>query len=627
MATLQDLSDNTLTETLATLRQESVDVTDLRRVVHDFQIHQLELEIKNRELRSVQQALAESRDLYDFAPVAYATLDRRGRVTQMNLAAARLLGVTQERSTSLFLSTRLAPGGMFVLLAALERALETGAEQAIEVDLAAEAERPRTLRLVIHRGPDNPPSCLVALLDHTEQQRLTEQLQERERELVQTGHHDTLTGLPNRLLFVDRLDQTLRHAHRQQRQVALLLLDLDGLTNINDSLGHPIGDQVLQASARRISEQMRSDDTIARFGSDEFTIVLGPMEHGSDASLVAQKLLDAFKEPIELPDRSLYVTVSIGISLYPQDGADVNTLVRNADAAMYQAKEQGRDCFHYYTQEMTTRAVAQFSVETALRQALAKGEFVLHYQPQHDLATGAIVGVESLIRWHHPQQGLIGAERFIPLAESSGLIVPIGAWVVRTAAIQLHAWREQGLLAGVTLWINLSHRELRTANLATRIAATLTGVHLERGALAVEITDGKSLVESSSALENIRHLVDLGIEVTIDDVGTGNTSLASLKRLAVRGLKIDHTVVHGLPGDANNEAIARAIIVLGEALGLRVVAEGIETAAQAQSLKTAGCRIGQGYLFTRALPPTEFEEYCRRIATDRTATQAQPTTT
>ncbi|WP_295392141.1 EAL domain-containing protein [uncultured Thiodictyon sp.] len=615
MATLQDLSDHALSEILAALRQETVEVTDLRRAMQDFQIHQLELEIKNRELRSVQQALAESRDLYDFAPVAYATLDRRGRVTRMNLAAARLLGVAHERTTSLFLSSRLAPGGMWLLLAALEHVLDTGEEQSIEVDLAAEAEHPRTLRLVIHRGPDDPPTCLVALLDHTEQQRLAKQLQEREHDLVQLAHHDALTALPNRLLFVDRLAQLLRHARREQHQVALLFLDLDGLANINDSLGHPIGDRVLQESARRLREQMRDDDTVARFGSDEFTIVLGSMERGEDAALVAEKLLDAFKEPIEFPDRSLYVTVSIGISLYPQDGADVHTLVRNADAAMHQAKAHGRDCFQYYSQEMTTRAVAQFSVETALRQALAKGEFVLHYQPQHDLATGAIVGIESLIRWRHPQQGMIGAERFIPLAESSGLIIPIGAWVIRTAAVQLHTWREHGLLAGVTLWINLSHRELRTANLAERIAATLTGVHLEPGALAVEINDGKALAESASALANIRHLIELGIAVTIDDFGTGNTSLASLKRLAVRGLKIDGSVVHGLPGDANDQAIARAIIVLGEALGLRVVAECIETAEQAQSLKAAGCRIGQGYLFTRALPASEFEEYCRRIGT------------
>jgi predicted signal transduction protein with EAL and GGDEF domain len=369
---------------------------------------------------------------------------------------------------------------------------------------------------------------------------------------------------------------------------------------------------VLQEAARRLRGQVREGDTLARFGGDEFTLVLDPVERAGDAALVAEKLTQAFKRPIDLDGRPLYVTLSIGISLYPQDGIDVDTLVRNADTAMYQAKDQGRDGFQFYTADMTARAFAQVSLETALREALSLEQFVLYYQPQHDLTTGRIIGVESLIRWHHPTLGLVGPEWFVPLAESSGLIVPIGAWVVRTAAGQLRAWREQGLLADVTLWVNLSNREIRTASLAEGIAATVAESGLEPGALAVEITDIKSVADSESAAENIRRLLDLGIEVAIDSFGTGHSSLASLKRLAVRGLKIDGSFVAGLPGDADDAAIARAIIVLGRALGLRVVAEGIETRAQAESLKAAGCRIGQGYLFSRPLAAAEFGAYCRR---------------
>jgi diguanylate cyclase (GGDEF)-like protein len=621
MTALRNLSDSTLADVLAALRREAREATDVRRLVQDLQVHQIELELQNRELRCARQTLEESRDryadLYDLAPVAYAAIDRQGLVTQMNLTAARLLGVERGSTGDLYLGPRLGPGDAPPLLAALARALDTGAEQVLEVGLVSAHDRQRTLRLLIQRerpspGAAGPATCRVALLDITEHQRLTEQLRERERDLVQLAHQDPLTGLPNRLLFADRLGQALRRARREQRQVALLFLDLDGFKAINDSLGHPAGDRVLQEAARRLRGQVREGDTLARFGGDEFTLVLDPVERAGDAALVAEKLTQAFKRPIDLDGRPLYVTLSIGISLYPQDGIDVDTLVRNADTAMYQAKDQGRDGFQFYTADMTARAFAQVSLETALREALSLEQFVLYYQPQHDLTTGRIIGVESLIRWHHPTLGLVGPEWFVPLAESSGLIVPIGAWVVRTAAGQLRAWREQGLLADVTLWVNLSNREIRTASLAEGIAATVAESGLEPGALAVEITDIKSVADSESAAENIRRLLDLGIEVAIDSFGTGHSSLASLKRLAVRGLKIDGSFVAGLPGDADDAAIARAIIVLGRALGLRVVAEGIETRAQAESLKAAGCRIGQGYLFSRPLAAAEFGAYCRR---------------
>jgi predicted signal transduction protein with EAL and GGDEF domain len=356
---------------------------------------------------------------------------------------------------------------------------------------------------------------------------------------------------------------------------------------------------------------VRDGDTVARLGGDEFTIILGDLAQGGDAGPVAHKLVEAFKQPLEVNDRVLYVTASIGISLYPQDGADVETLVRNADAAMYQAKEQGRDTFRFYTADMTTNALAQVSLETALRQALAKEEFSLSYQPQHDLETGRIIGCEALIRWHHPVLGIVEPNDFIHLAESTGLIIPISTWVVRTAATQMKTWRAQGLLAHGAVSVNLSSRDIQSPNLAETVVDILDEVGLDPHALAVEITETWIMARPESAAFNILHLQTLGIDVGIDDFGVGYSSLTSLKRLAVRVIKIDRSFVAGLPDDAEGCAIARAVIALGQALGLKVVAEGVETQAQADFLQREGCRIVQGYLFSSALPAAEFAAYVR----------------
>ncbi len=750
MADFRDLSDHALSDLLAALRRETLDRADHGRVVQDLQVHQIELEMQNRELREAQQALEESRDtyadLYDFAPVAYATLTRQGQVTRMNLTAAELLGVHRGQTPHLFLAARLAPGDGRVLLCALARVLESGEEEAIEVGLGRPPRPRRDLRLVIRRERRPPPGavpaqCRCALFEITEirqaqaavlaQQRflqsiidgvadpilvigtdyrillmnmaarqaagasaattagltchrathgsdspcdsadhpcpvrqvlaggtavtvihrhrgadgqprwieligsplrdatgtvigviesarditahlaLTERLQEREVQLEHLAQHDPLTGLPNRLLFTDRLHQAILQAHREHRGVALLFIDLDGFKSINDSLGHPAGDQVLQQAAARMRALVREGDTVARLGGDEFTIIIGALEQDNDAGLVAHKLIEAFRQPFTVTARSLYVTASIGISLFPQDGTAVDTLIRNADAAMYRAKDQGRDTLRFYTEDMTARAFAQVAMESDLRQALARGEFVLHYQPEIELATGRIAGLEALIRWQHPERGLVGPDQFIPLAESTGLIVPISAWVVRTAAAQMKQWRDQGFLADAAVWVNLSSRDLQNRGLAEAIEGMIREVGLDPRALAVEITETWIMANPESAAGNIQRLQTLGIEVGIDDFGTGYSSLAALKQLAVSELKIDRSFVAGLPEDAAGCAIARAVIALSQALGIKVVAEGVETQAQADFLKREGCRIAQGYLFSRPLPKTEFAAYVR----------------
>nr|WP_295413271.1 EAL domain-containing protein [uncultured Thiodictyon sp.] len=618
MADFRNIDDRSLADLLAAQRRESLDASDPGWVVQDLQIHQIELEQQNRELRAAQQALEESRDryadLYDFAPVAYATLTRQGRITQMNLTAAQLLGVERGRVPDPMLGTRLVAEDGRTLLETLVRVLDYGDEETIEVTLGRPPAAQRALRLMIRRDDAHPTgepatACRVILLDVTEHLNLTGRLKEREVQLEHLAQHDALTGLPNRLLFADRLQQAMLQAHREHRQVAVLFLDLDRFKAINNTLGHPAGDQVLRQTAQRMRDLMREGDTVARLGGDEFAILLGALEHGDDAGLVAQKLLASFQRPFSVEGQQRCVTASIGISLYPAHGDAVETLERNADAAMYRAKGEGRGTFRYYTEEMTALAFAQVTLEDALRQAIAKQEFVLNYQPQHHLETGAIVGCEAMLHWHHPLLGRIGPERFIPLAESSGLILPIGVWVVRTAAAQMRAWQERGLLADTAMWVKLFNRDSQHQNLSETIEGILTAVDLEPGTLTVEITETLAMTNPASPAGAIRHLHGLDIKIGRDAKNTGHPAPAASDRLAVHEFKLDRSFVAGIPGDPVGCSIARAAIALGRALGLRVVADGVETQAQADFLKAEGCRIGQGSLFSRALPATAFEAY------------------
>ncbi len=735
MDDLKHIDERSLIELLAALRREIFDHSDPDCAIQDLQVHRLELELQNRELRDAQQALEESRDryadLYDFAPVAYATIDRSGQITQMNLTAAQLLGVERGVALNLLLTARVPPADGLALLDSLARVLATGEAQSIELTLDARPPRHRRdLRLQIRReGPHGsaraPTACRAVLLDITEvkraqaviqdQQRflqsvvdgiadpirvtglehqillmnaaaqaatgdggssdggpdsprpapevlargtvvkaiqrllvpdgqtrwiehigaplrgavgetlgvvessrditehveLAKRLQERERQLEQLVMHDGLTGLPNRALFTDRLGHAIRQAHRERHQAAVLFVDLDRFKAINDSLGHPTGDQVLKQAAERMRALVRENDTVARLGGDEFAIVLCALERGADAGLVAHKLVEAFKRPFAVDARPLFVTASIGISLYPADGDDADTLVRHADSAMYRAKDQGRDTFRFYTEDTTVRIFAQVSLEAALRKALLNDELELHYQPQLDLATGRIVGLEALIRWHHPTIGPVEPRRFIPLAESTGFIVPLDVWVIRTACSQMKAWQDQGLLTDAAVWVNLSNRDMQNASLAETIDGIVRRVGLKPSALGVEITETWIMADYESAAGTIRHLQAQGIEVAIDDFGTGYSSLAALQRLGVRALKIDQSFVVGLPRDEVGCAIARAIIALGEALRLKVIAEGVETQAHADFFKAEGCQVGQGYLYSRPLPAAALGTYVR----------------
>ncbi|MCW8905788.1 MAG: EAL domain-containing protein, partial [Sedimenticola sp.] len=406
------------------------------------------------------------------------------------------------------------------------------------------------------------------------------QIKQSQEQLEHLGHHDSLTDLPNRLLLNERLEQAIRHAERHQTLLAVIFLDLDNFKHINDSLGHPVGDQLLQAVAGRLLDTIRQDDTVARIGGDEFVLLLediGPPEH---AGLAAQKLARAFADPFQLQDHTIRVTASMGICISPEDGRDPATLLRNADSAMYRAKEEGRNTYQFYTEELTRNAFERVLLENNLRQAVEKKQLRLLYQPQWDLQSGRIIGLEALIRWRHPELGMISPARFIPLAEESGLIHPIGRWVLDSACRQGRKWLDRGFDFG-RIAINIAGPQLQRGNLLNEVQRALDSSGLPTHHLELEVTEGFIMQQAESAISQLQALRDLGVTLAIDDFGTGYSSLSYLKRLPIHKLKIDQSFVRDIPEDQNDMAIADAVIAMGRSLGLTVIAEGVETRAQA----------------------------------------------
>lgn len=430
------------------------------------------------------------------------------------------------------------------------------------------------------------------------------ELEDRKLHLNHLAHHDQLTGLPNRLLFLDRLKQGMHKAMRNRERLALLFLDLDRFKHINDSLGHVVGDEVLKMVALRLLEHVRKEDTISRLGGDEFTIVLEELHAPTDAAAIAQKLIALFKAPFGVGGNEFYLSCSIGISIFPDNGTQAEELLRNADAAMYRAKEQGRNNFQFYTEDMTAKALQHVLMETSLRRAIEQCEFRLHYQPLVELRTSRIVGLEALVRWEHPELGVISPGEFIPLAEETGLIVPLGEWILTTACTQVAAWFDRGLKPG-RVAVNLSGKQLRQADLVDTVKLTLQQTGCKPEWLELEVSEDFVMKEGEHALGLLKQLQALGIELAIDDFGTGHSSLAYLKRLPISKLKIDQSFVRDLPQDADDAAIARAVIALARSMKLRVTAEGVETTEQLAFLRHEGCDEVQGYLYARPLPAHE----------------------
>ena len=431
-----------------------------------------------------------------------------------------------------------------------------------------------------------------------------------EQRVHHVAQHDVLTGLPNRSLLQDRLGQAVAWAERSGRAVWVMLIDLDRFKYVNDSMGHKAGDVLLMTVAARLRSSLRDTDTVARLSGDEFVVLLSE-DSEPLAPAVVQRVMDSVAQPIMLGTREFFVTCSIGVAVYPSDGTPADSLIEHADIAMYRAKKLGRNNFQFYTPAMNEESLERVRIESALRVALERKEFVLHYQPQVDLQSGRIVGMEALIRWQHPELGMVPPSRFIGIAEDTGLIVPIGAWVMRTACAQNKAWQDAGL-GRLRVAVNLSARQFGAADQLPGIEAALSDTGLAPDCLELELTESLFMSDITPAVELLHRMKALGVKLSIDDFGTDYSSFSYLSRFPIDVLKIDRSFVSDITEDANDAAIVASIIALAHNLRLSVIAEGVETAAQLDHLRHQGCDEMQGYYFSRPLPARDFEQLLRQ---------------
>jgi diguanylate cyclase (GGDEF)-like protein/PAS domain S-box-containing protein len=434
-----------------------------------------------------------------------------------------------------------------------------------------------------------------------------------EEQIKHLAYHDALTGLPNRLLFKDRLTVALSHAQRDRKRLAVLFLDLDRFKVINDSLGHNVGDQLLQAVAERIETSVRESDTVARLGGDEFTLLLSQLNQSEDAAPIAEKLLESLRQVFHLEGREFMITTSIGISLYPEDGTDAETLIKNADTAMYQAKEQGRDNCQLFNAFVNAKALKRIGLEHGLRRALQNGEMAMHYQPIYDFRAGRITGMEALLRWTHPELGPVPPSVFIPLAEATGVMTPIGEWAMRTACGQAKAWHDAGF-RHLSLAVNLSVTQLQQPDLLSRVESILEDTGLEARLLELEITESSAMQSPETSIRTLYDLKKLGVRISLDDFGTGHSSLSYLKRFPIDTLKIDQSFVRDITSDPDTAAIVTAIIAMAHSLRLKVIAEGVEFSEQANFLKRYACDQMQGYLIRPPVAAAQFLDLLSQAA-------------
>jgi diguanylate cyclase (GGDEF)-like protein len=454
-------------------------------------------------------------------------------------------------------------------------------------------------------GAGPPGGAVVMHTDISAQRRAKEELQRLASQMTHWAEHDYLTGLANRIVLKDRVEQAIVVASRRQKSLAVLFLDLDGFKHVNDSLGHPTGDKVLQSVGRRLVSCVRPSDTVSRQGGDEFVMLLSELDHPRDAATCAGRILRALGEPHSIDGHDLYTAASIGVSLYPEDGQDAETLIKNADTAMYHAKENGRQSYQFFKPAMNVRAVERHSMEDGLRRALERGEFTLNYQPKVDLATGGITGAEALLRWTHPIRGAISPADFIPVAEDCGLIVAIGSWVLREACGQMRAWLDAGL-PDITIAVNVSAMEFQREAFLDGVLDALRDSRLDPRRLELELTEGVFMKRVDSTASILRTLRESGVRVSLDDFGTGYSSLNYLRRFPVDALKIDQSFVRQIGAVGEDRALVVAMIGLAKSLNLRVIAEGVETAGQLAFLREHRCDEAQGYYFGRPTSPARF---------------------
>jgi diguanylate cyclase (GGDEF)-like protein/PAS domain S-box-containing protein len=582
-----------------------LEVSDLVRALNQTSIalryQHNRAETSARALREREGYLAE---LVRQAPDGFLMLDLEGRIVTVNPAAETLAGLGASAMVGRHFADLgiLAPASRSAVLELFPRVLNGEELPPAELEVLRPTGERLAVEVRLQLSRVEQPPVFVAIVQDITQRKNTE------TRLQYLANFDTLTGLPNRILLGERLDQAIREADRHQRLVAVMFVDLDNFKIVNDSLGHEAGDVLLSHVARELQASVRPGDTVARLGGDEFVVVLANVAHIDDIARVAHKMLDTLAQPVAIAGREIVTTPSIGITVYPFDEQSGEGLLKNADAAMYHAKERGRNNFQFFTADLNSRVQRRLALDQALRHALERGELSLHYQPQADLISGRVIGLEALARWRHPEWGMVSPLEFIPVAEETGLIGPIGEWVLREACATAARLRAEGH-AGLKIAVNLSARQFDDPRLPELVARILAETGLPPPALDLEVTESLLMRNVDDAVRTLDTLAAQGTTISLDDFGTGYSSLSYLKRLPIDALKVDRAFVRDVTRSADDAAIVRAVIALAHALGIQVIAEGVEDEAQLGFLRRHGCDALQGYLFAKPMDAEALQQW------------------
>ena len=568
-----------------------------------------DISVRKAAEEHLAQMEARYRGLLEAAPDAMVVVNQSGEIVLLNVQAEKQFGYRRDELIGQKMKNIIPKGFAERLIADALRSAEDALAQQIGTGTELNGRR--------KDGSEFPIEIMLSPLEGAEGVLVTAAIRDittrkkAEALMIHSSEHDFLTGLPNRMLLNDRVNQAIRMAIRHKRKVAVLFLDLDGFKHINDSLGHPTGDKLLQSVGKRLVDCVRGSDTVSRQGGDEFVVLLSEEEDSEDASVIAKRMLRAVAEAHFIDQHDLHITCSVGVSVYPDDGLNAEALIKNADTAMYQAKENGRQTYQYFKPAMNVRAVERQSLEASLRRALERQEFVVHYQPKINLKTGRISGAEALLRWTHPTRGPVPPGQFIPVAEDCGLILPIGTWVLRQACQQAQAWVDAGLPLG-TMAVNISAMQLRNENFLEGIFDILQDTRLDPRFLELELTESVLMKHAESTASILTALRERGVQVAVDDFGTGYSSLSYLRKFPIDALKIDQSFVRQITTVPDEIIIVKAVIGLGRSLKLRVIAEGVETQEQLAFLQAHQCDEAQGYYFSRPVLPEQFVKLLKK---------------